>query len=82
METNKDELPQTGQTGQEPHTTPFFEIAEDSHGKWHWVLWSGNGRQMAVNAIAYDRRADCISAIRAAADAMPRANVITRSHFK
>lgn len=43
---------------------PWFEIAKDEEGKWHWCLWSGNGRQMAHSAIPYDTRKNAIEAIR------------------
>ncbi len=37
---------------------PYIEIGQDTRGKWHWVLWAGNGRPMAINAIPYNRRND------------------------
>lgn len=43
----------------------YFEVAEDEDHKWHWVLWSSNGRPMALNAIAYERRNDATNAISA-----------------
>lgn len=56
---------ETGQTVQDDKKKrkPFFEVAQDEAGMWHWVLWSPNGRHMATNAIEYDRRKDAIAAI-------------------
>lgn len=59
--------PETGQTGQEVKgREPLFEIAQDIEGKWHWVLFAGNGRPIATSAVAYDRRNDCLGSIKAA----------------
>lgn len=55
----------TGQTGQPTvKNTAFFEVAVDEEGKWHWVLWSGNGRMVARNPAEYERRKDVVQAIR------------------
>lgn len=81
MTTPNEPLPQTGQTGHAKETRiPYFEIAEDADGKFHWTLWSGNGRQLAVNATKYDRRKDAVAAIRAMVAAAGQANVIAKSH--
>jgi uncharacterized protein YegP (UPF0339 family) len=40
------------------------EVAQDADG-FHWVLWSGNGRMIARNAITYDTLKHCKQAIRA-----------------
>lgn len=67
--------PETVQTGQNPDVKPpetesptetrrpFIEAAKDAAGQWHWVLWSGNGRAMAINATPYQKRHDCTKAI-------------------
>jgi uncharacterized protein YegP (UPF0339 family) len=53
----------TGQTGQ--RRNPYFEIARDQEGKYHWTLWSANGRAMATNALdtGYNTLSDCKAAI-------------------
>lgn len=43
---------------------PWFEIVADQ-GKWHWCLWSGNGRQMAINCTPYRNVSECKNAIEA-----------------
>lgn len=66
------EQPQTVQTVQnEPEKrggmVAFFEVAKDSAGRWHWVLWSTNGRPLATSAIVngYDQQSTCTTAIEA-----------------
>lgn len=56
----------TDQTGQESDSggrQPRFEVEMDDSGQWHWMLFSGNGRPLAVNAVPYPRRNDCTNAI-------------------
>jgi uncharacterized protein YegP (UPF0339 family) len=69
-----DTAPETGQTVQT--RTPWYEVAKDDSGNWHWMLWSGNGRMMATNMIGYPTRKACLQAIRALRDVAQQANVI------
>ena len=50
---------------QKQERKPFIEMAEDADG-WHWCLWSGNGRMMARNAIAFPERKQCLGSIKIA----------------
>jgi uncharacterized protein YegP (UPF0339 family) len=61
---SKELITETGQTGQKTTKTPYMEVAKDALGKWHWVLWSGSGRQLATNAAPYKTRHDAIKAIK------------------
>lgn len=45
-------------------TKLYYEIAKDIEGEWHWMLWSGNGKQLAQNVKPYKRRTDVIAAIK------------------
>lgn len=42
---------------------PYIEIAQDAEG-WHWQMWSGNGRAIARNAVAYESRKHCMQAVK------------------
>lgn len=59
---------------------PWFEVSQDDGGKWHWCLWSGNGRQMAHSAVPYDRRKNAIEAIRLMVAACEVAKVIASAN--
>ena len=66
-ETTKNEQ-KTVQTGQTAHDgpdirRPYFEVVQNARGEWEWMLWSGNGRQMAMSVLTYKRRNDCTNAI-------------------
>lgn len=76
--------PQTVQTGQKApgKGAPFFEIAMDEEGHWHWMLWSANGRMMAKNAVAFDRKKDVIPSIRSMQKVIPTVKLIVQSHQK
>lgn len=61
---SSDSSSDTVQTGHPaPLRKPFFEVAQDDQGQWHWCLWSSNGRQLAVNANSFPRRSDCTNSI-------------------
>jgi uncharacterized protein YegP (UPF0339 family) len=77
----KNDTPQTVQTVQRGRDNePFFEVAEDSAGKWHWLLWSGNGREMARNAVPYEKKKDVIQAIKSLQSVVAKARYIVKSH--
>jgi uncharacterized protein YegP (UPF0339 family) len=80
--TEEVKLPETVQpSGVEPPVhRPYFEIAKDKDGNWHWVLWSANGHQMAINALPYPRQNDITTAIKAVMRAMPYASKIVVAH--
>jgi uncharacterized protein YegP (UPF0339 family) len=59
--------------------TPFFELAQDHEGEWHWALWSGNGRMMARNAEGYQRRKDCLQAVKNMIALVPTVTLIAAS---
>jgi uncharacterized protein YegP (UPF0339 family) len=69
--------PETVQTVQRP---PYFEVAQGQDGKWHWMLWSGNGRQLAMNVFSYERQNDCTSAIKTINEAMKKGLKIVIAH--
>ena len=53
-DTNLDEgtvtPPETVQTVEAPSgAQPFVEMAQGADGKWHWALWSSQGRIIAIN---------------------------------
>jgi len=54
----------------------YFEVAEDENEKWHWALWSPNGRLMAVSAIPFDRRHDCTTSIEHFKDSVQAARIV------
>lgn len=43
---------------------PYIEVSFDDMGYWHWMLWSGNGRPMATNAVGYKTRDACTDALK------------------
>lgn len=68
-----------------PHTPTvtrpaYFEVAKDGQGKWHWTLWSGNGRQMAICVMGYDQRSDCTDAIKTVKNAVAAATRVVIAH--
>lgn len=71
---------QKSETGQTVRT-PFYEIAEQD-GKLYWVLWSGNGRMMAMSPVSYERRKDVVAAIKTLVPVIQGANLICLSHAK
>ena len=73
-----EDVQKTGQTVQERET--WFEVAQDKEGKWHWVLWSANGRQMARNAMQYNRQSDVTIAIKAFVKSIAKAKLIIKVH--
>lgn len=80
---SENNTPQTGQTVQNgKEHTPFIELACDSQGKWHWVLWSANGRQVARNAVEYDRKKDAIQALKAIKEVVPKVKIVVQCHEK
>jgi len=76
------ETPDTGQNGQEPGGLPdrpgtiWVEVARDNNGRWHWVLWSKNGRQMCRSVIDYQDREDVKRAVQATLTAIIDADEI------
>lgn len=70
------DTPQTGQTGQK--VPPWVEVAQDEEGKWHWCLWSSNGRQLATNIVPYERQKDAVQAYKNAAEAFAEAKVVAK----
>lgn len=32
----------------------WVEVAKGEDGMWHWLMWSGNGRQIARNAVPFE----------------------------
>jgi uncharacterized protein YegP (UPF0339 family) len=54
---------------------PWIEVARDDEG-WHWQLWSGNGRAIARNAVAYDTKKHCLQAIATLPGIWPTVNVV------
>lgn len=56
-----------------------FEIAQDENMKWHWQLWSANGRAMGTNAVPYDRRKDVLAAIKNIIGAMADAKYVVEA---
>lgn len=52
------------QSGDPRFGESWFEIAEDQQGRWHWCLWTTNGRPMARSGVAYERRKDVIAAVK------------------
>lgn len=43
---------------------PYFEIAQDDAGLWHWILWAENGQPMAQSAAPYQRRNNLTDALK------------------
>jgi uncharacterized protein YegP (UPF0339 family) len=37
----------------------------DQNERWHWCLWTANGRPAARSGMAYERKKDCTAAVRA-----------------
>lgn len=58
----------------------WVEIVEDESGKWHWMMWSGNGRPIATNPLPYDTQKLCVQAIRAVCGAAGQAKHIVKVH--
>lgn len=73
-----EDVQKTVQTVQERE--PWFELAADAEGKWHWCLWSGNGRQMARNAMKYNRQNDAMMAVLAFVKKVQGAKIICKAH--
>lgn len=63
LEPTPEPTPQNVQNVQNEKGKPYIQIAQDEAGKWHWVLWSGNGRGMATNTRPYGSQADCNKAV-------------------
>jgi len=58
---------------------PFYEIAKDANGRHHWVLWSGNGRQLCQNVVDYESPKDAIRAIEAVQATIKEAFTIVKA---
>lgn len=64
-------LPNTVQTGQDDQADglgqvasgAYFVMRPDVDGKWHWMLFSKNGRPLAMNVADYNQQNDCLAAI-------------------
>lgn len=61
---DQEDIDETGQTGQECNKEgrEFIELATQND-KWHWVLWSKNGRPIAMSARGYGKRNDAARAV-------------------
>lgn len=59
-------------------TEPFVEIARDAEG-WHWMLWSGNGRPIARNALAYGTQKHALQAIKLLPGIWSQVKVVVKS---
>lgn len=46
-----------------PARPPYFELAQDAEGQWHWLLWAGNGRQMAVSITPFADKRHAVASI-------------------
>ncbi len=61
--------------------TPYIEVAKDEKGRWHWCLWSANGRMLATNPNPYERRAECTGAVETMMKCFEkRVNILVRSN--
>ena len=76
MKRTKRITPLTVQTGQNAARTAWIEIAMDPQGKWHWLLWSGNGRPVARNPVEYEKRKDAIQAAKSVHQLLPSVQFI------
>jgi uncharacterized protein YegP (UPF0339 family) len=43
---------------------PFYEVVQDESNKWHWRLWSANGRAICQSVDGFGKRKACIEGIR------------------
>jgi uncharacterized protein YegP (UPF0339 family) len=57
---------------------PYVEIAQDEDGKWHWQLWSGNGRAIARNSLPYESKKHVLQALATIAPAINAANAVVQ----
>lgn len=79
---NEPQLPPTVQTVQKPKSDPWFEIAQDAEGRWHWCLWSPNGRPLAISATLYERDKDCVTAAKSLAKHVVAAKEVFRANLE
>lgn len=42
----------------------FYEMVQDESGKWHWQLWSANGRAICRSVEGFGKRKAAIEGIR------------------
>lgn len=70
--------PPTGQTVLSQSRDPWYEIAEDGNGRYHWALWTPNGRVVARSGVAYERKKDAVAAARALAAQAAKATQIVQ----
>lgn len=57
--------------------SPFVELAQNPEDdRWYWMLWSANGRKLAMAPVGYTKRSDAIKAIRLAAGHFPGARIL------
>lgn len=66
-------IPQTGRN-------VWFEISQDTDGTWHWVLWSGNGRMLARNALPMETQRVCEKSVKNMVKACGVAKYIVKVH--
>lgn len=80
---SEDVVQETGQTGQKAKEAGAkqarFEVAQDKEGGWHWMLWSGNGLQVARSARSYERKKDCIQAVKLLKKLVPSVKYVVQA---
>ncbi len=58
---------------------PWYELAQDTEGQWHWCLWAGNGQQLACSPKGYTEKKHAIQALRLVAPAANSAKVVAKA---
>lgn len=43
---------------------PFYEMVQDESGKWHWRLWSANGRAICESVDGFGKRKAAIEGVK------------------
>lgn len=79
-ETKQDRGEIKGEQVADAKRTCFFEIEKGPDKKINWILWSGNGRPMAMSAISYDRANDALHAIQTILSQVHRNTRIVIAH--
>ena len=59
--------------------TAYFEVAQDEEGRWHWCLWSGNGRIMARDPEGYAQKKHSVEAIKTLVKIMPSVTMVVEA---
>lgn len=57
---------------------PFVELAQDAECKWHWCLWTANGKSVAMNVDGFERQNDAWRSFLAAQELMGRPGGVSK----